>query len=85
MRTACSPASSDWPCAADSRTGSSRTRRRRRGRRTSPPGNTGGDCVEAAPPHRCRPVRDSKDPSGPVVTVGADAWQAFVGGLRRVP
>ncbi|MGW7571294.1 DUF397 domain-containing protein [Streptomyces tendae] len=28
------------------------------------------------------PVRDSKDPSGPVVTVGAGAWQAFVDGLR---
>ncbi|MFJ6075888.1 DUF397 domain-containing protein [Streptomyces sp. NPDC093065] len=28
------------------------------------------------------PVRDSKDPSGPVVTVGAGGWQAFVDGLR---
>ncbi|MFE7435939.1 DUF397 domain-containing protein [Streptomyces tendae] len=28
------------------------------------------------------PVRDSKNPSGPVVTVGADAWQSFLDGLR---
>ncbi|WP_254882231.1 DUF397 domain-containing protein [Streptomyces sp. NA03103] len=28
------------------------------------------------------PVRDGENPSGPVVTVGAGAWQAFVDGLR---
>ncbi|MFH9735634.1 DUF397 domain-containing protein [Streptomyces sp. NPDC017260] len=28
------------------------------------------------------PVRDTENPSGPVVTVGAGAWPAFVGGLR---
>ncbi|MEU8811964.1 DUF397 domain-containing protein [Streptomyces anthocyanicus] len=47
-------------------------------------GNTGGDCVEVADncPTGAVPVRDSKNPSGPVVTVGAGAWQAFVDGLR---
>ncbi|MFI8302989.1 DUF397 domain-containing protein [Streptomyces sp. NPDC085927] len=53
-------------------------------RKSSHSGNTGGDCVEVAA--TCRtgsvPVRDSKNPSGPVVTVGASAWQAFVDGLR---
>ncbi|MFD5493638.1 DUF397 domain-containing protein [Streptomyces sp. NPDC001812] len=54
-------------------------------RTSSYSGNTGGDCVEVA--DGCLagavPVRDSKSPSGPVVTVGAGAWQVFVGGLRR--
>ncbi len=41
-----------------------------------------GECVEA----RCKPgaqgieVRDSKDPSGRVVEVGAVAWASFVAG-----
>ncbi|MFZ4154058.1 DUF397 domain-containing protein [Streptomyces pseudogriseolus] len=53
-------------------------------RKSSYSGNTGGDCVEVAPvwPIGLVPVRDSKNPSGPVVTVGAGAWQAFVDGLR---
>ncbi|WP_149825528.1 DUF397 domain-containing protein [Streptomyces tailanensis] len=58
--------------------------RNARWRKSSYSGNTGGDCVEVA--HGCPtgavPVRDSKNPSGPVVTVGASAWQAFVDGLR---
>ncbi|MET8669635.1 DUF397 domain-containing protein [Streptomyces tendae] len=47
-------------------------------------GNTGGECVEVADgcPTGAVPVRDSKNPSGPVVTVGAGVWQAFVDGLR---
>ncbi|MFI8947387.1 DUF397 domain-containing protein [Streptomyces sp. NPDC053750] len=53
-------------------------------RKSSYSGNTGGDCVEVADscPTGSVPVRDSKNPSGPVVTVGVDAWQAFVDGLR---
>ncbi|WP_431996129.1 DUF397 domain-containing protein [Streptomyces fungicidicus] len=53
-------------------------------RKSSYSGNTGGDCVEVAAtrPTGAVPVRDSKNPSGPVLTVGADAWQAFVDGLR---
>lgn len=53
-------------------------------RKSSYSGSTGGDCVEVAPtrPTGAVPVRDSKNPSGPVVTVGAGAWQAFVDGLR---
>ncbi|MGC0411182.1 hypothetical protein RKD32_004103 [Streptomyces sp. SAI-195] len=47
-------------------------------------GPNGGDCVEVAAncPVGAVPVRDSKNPAGPVVTVGADAWQSFVDGLR---
>jgi hypothetical protein len=53
-------------------------------RKSSYSGPNGGDCVEVA--DNCLagvvPVRDSKNPAGPVVTVGADAWQSFVDGLR---
>ncbi|MFC4032625.1 DUF397 domain-containing protein [Streptomyces polygonati] len=28
------------------------------------------------------PVRDSKDPGGPALTFGADAWSAFVSAVR---
>ncbi|MDU0255340.1 DUF397 domain-containing protein [Streptomyces sp. PU10] len=53
-------------------------------RTSSYSGPSGGDCVEVADncPAGAVPVRDSKNPSGPVVTVGAGAWQAFVDGLR---
>ncbi|MGA6169643.1 DUF397 domain-containing protein [Streptomyces sp. NPDC012600] len=46
-------------------------------------GNTGGECVEMAP-SSCGsvPVRDSKNPTGPVITIGAPAWRVFVDGLR---
>ncbi|MBL3670307.1 DUF397 domain-containing protein [Streptomyces sp. M2CJ-2] len=54
-------------------------------RKSSYSGSTGGECVEVA--DGCLagtvPVRDSKNPSGPVITVDAGAWQAFVDGLRR--
>ncbi|MEU1323176.1 MULTISPECIES: DUF397 domain-containing protein [Streptomyces] len=46
-------------------------------------GNTGGECVEmAAAPCGSVPVRDSKNPTGPAITIGAPAWRAFVDGLR---
>ncbi|MGI5395115.1 DUF397 domain-containing protein [Streptomyces sp. CA-251251] len=53
-------------------------------RRSSYSGSNGGECVEVAEGHAADsvPVRDSKNPSGPVVTVGAHAWRAFVQGLR---
>lgn len=44
-------------------------------------GSGGGDCVEVSP-QPCRvAVRDSKNPGGPVFTVGRDAFAAFVGAL----
>ncbi|WP_046774785.1 DUF397 domain-containing protein [Streptomyces yangpuensis] len=50
-------------------------------RKASYSGNTGGDCVEvAAQPCRVA-VRDSKNPDGPVFTVGTAAFAAFVRSL----
>ncbi len=53
-------------------------------RKSSYSGSTGGDCVEVADgcPTGAVPVRDSKVPTGPIVTVNGRAWQAFVDGLR---
>ncbi|MFF4468174.1 DUF397 domain-containing protein [Streptomyces sp. NPDC001599] len=53
-------------------------------RKSSYSGSNGGECVEVAEncPTGTVPVRDSKNPAGPVVTLGAHAWQAFVDGLR---
>ena len=43
-----------------------------------------GDCVEvAALPDGARAVRDSKDPAGPVLSFGPDAWQAFTASLKH--
>ncbi|WP_282796166.1 DUF397 domain-containing protein [Streptomyces sp. CC224B] len=44
----------------------------------------GGDCVEVADGgDGVVPVRDSKDPHGPAVVIGAAAWRAFVAGVAR--
>ncbi|MBF8175165.1 DUF397 domain-containing protein [Streptomyces olivaceus] len=53
-------------------------------RKSSYSGSNGGECVEVADgcPAGSVPVRDSKNTAGPVVTVGARAWQSFVDGLR---
>ncbi len=53
-------------------------------RKSSYSGPNGGDCVEVGENGTVGavPVRDSKNPAGPVVTVGTDAWQSFVDGLR---
>jgi Domain of unknown function (DUF397). len=46
-------------------------------------GSTGGECVEVADGFPGTvPVRDSKNPAGPVLVLGTDAWQAFVDGIR---
>ncbi|MGW1298161.1 DUF397 domain-containing protein [Streptomyces sp. NPDC002533] len=53
-------------------------------RKSSYSGTNGGDCVEVATTPSCGsvPVRDSKNPTGPAIVLGAPAWQAFVDGLR---
>lgn len=52
-------------------------------RKSSYSGTNGGECVEVADCHPgAVPVRDSKNPAGPTLLVHADAWQAFVRGLR---
>ncbi|MFG2622364.1 DUF397 domain-containing protein [Streptomyces sp. NPDC048507] len=44
-------------------------------------GTTGGECVEVASQSPLVAVRDSKNPGGPVFTVGRDAFAEFVRGL----
>ncbi|MFB7862283.1 DUF397 domain-containing protein [Streptomyces sp. NPDC056069] len=54
-----------------------------RWRKSSYSGTNGGDCVEVAEGWAgAVPVRDSKQPLGPVLIVTAGAWRAFVDGLR---
>ena len=51
-------------------------------RKSSKSGNDGA-CVEVANlPNGGRAVRDSKDPSGPVLTFTRREWEAFVGGAK---
>ncbi|WP_052865149.1 DUF397 domain-containing protein [Streptomyces niger] len=46
----------------------------------------GGDCVEVGSRYihvGLVPVRDSKNPAGPVLTFSAAAWNAFVNGVKE--
>ncbi|MEV8327103.1 DUF397 domain-containing protein [Kitasatospora sp. NPDC056731] len=45
----------------------------------------GGNCIEVAPGFLpdAVPVRDSKDPQGPVLVFPAVAWEAFVRAVRE--
>lgn len=43
----------------------------------------GGDCVEVAHTRVTVHVRDSKQPKGSMLTVGADRWAAFVAFAAR--
>ncbi|MFE4831371.1 DUF397 domain-containing protein [Streptomyces sp. NPDC056672] len=49
---------------------------------TSSYSNNGGDCIEVAanlaPARGTVPVRDSKNPTGPVLNIPADAFTSFV-------
>ncbi|WP_221355591.1 DUF397 domain-containing protein [Streptomyces beigongshangae] len=53
-----------------------------RWRKSSYSNTNGGECVEIAEgyPHLV-PVRDSKNPHGPVLVVPATAWAEFVNSL----
>jgi hypothetical protein len=46
--------------------------------------NNGGQCIEVAPSFipGAVPVRDSKDPQGPALVFGADAFTAFVQAVK---
>lgn len=45
--------------------------------------NGDGECIEIADGiSGAVPVRDSKDPHGPALKFTADAWRAFVAGVR---
>ncbi|MEU2795081.1 MULTISPECIES: DUF397 domain-containing protein [unclassified Streptomyces] len=53
---------------------------------TSSYSENGGACVEVATnlaaPHGIVPVRDSKNVSGPTLSLRADAFTAFVSGIK---
>ncbi len=48
------------------------------GWRTSSHSPNGGDCVEVAPTPQGVLVRDSKNRTGPALTVPSTAWHAFL-------
>jgi len=45
--------------------------------------NTNGECVEFAPVAGGVLIRDSKNPSGPVLTFTQGEWRAFLAGVRH--
>lgn len=50
--------------------------------KSSHSGTNGGDCIEIAPDFpETVPVRDSKNPDGPVLLVTRYAWSVFVSAL----
>jgi hypothetical protein len=53
------------------------------GWRTSSYSGTNGDCVEVAPAPDAVLVRDSKNRTGPALTIPTPAWQAFLTTLPR--
>ena len=50
-------------------------------------GDNGGDCIEIAPAFHgtALPVRDSKNPDGPVLVINRSAWTYFITGIRSLP
>ncbi|MFJ9457872.1 DUF397 domain-containing protein [Kitasatospora sp. NPDC101447] len=53
-------------------------------RKSSHSGGNGGNCIEVAPgiPDFV-PVRDSKDPNGPVLAFPVAAWGSFIATVRE--
>ncbi|MEU6884690.1 DUF397 domain-containing protein [Streptomyces viridosporus] len=57
-----------------------------RWRKSTYSNGSGGDCLEVCDAHTgVVPVRDSKVPHGPVLTVTAPAWTSFVMSLKQDP
>ncbi|MER5254006.1 DUF397 domain-containing protein [Streptomyces sp. NPDC002855] len=55
-----------------------------RWRKSSYSNGEGGSCVEVADGvPGIVPVRDSKNPAGPALLLGAEAWSAFVADVSR--
>ncbi|MER7343818.1 DUF397 domain-containing protein [Streptomyces aurantiacus] len=54
-----------------------------RWRKSSYSNGMGGECVEVALALGDIAVRDSKALPGPWITVGASAWECFVGAVRE--
>ena len=51
-------------------------------RKSSYSGGASGNCTEVATFSGTVLVRDSKDPHGPVLAIGRDAWDAFASAVR---
>jgi len=51
-------------------------------KKSSKSGGNGGECVEVRRHDETIQVRDSKDPTGPILQFTAAEWMAFVGGAR---
>ncbi|TQE33814.1 DUF397 domain-containing protein [Streptomyces ipomoeae] len=46
-------------------------------------GDNGGNCIEIAPAiPNVVPVRDSKNPDGPVLVLNRSAWASFVAAVK---
>ncbi|MBQ0988189.1 DUF397 domain-containing protein [Streptomyces sp. F63] len=53
-------------------------------RKSSYSNSTGGDCVEVSCESAAAvPVRDSKDPHGPVIAFTAGGWGSFIAAVKR--
>ncbi len=52
-------------------------------RKSTYSGGSSGECLEFSDScAACVPVRDSKNPTGPAVVFGPEAWGAFVGAVK---
>jgi hypothetical protein len=51
-------------------------------RRSSKSGGNGGECVEVRRHGEAIQVRDSKDPTGPILRFTREEWAAFLGGAK---
>ncbi len=51
--------------------------------RTGSRSNGNGDCIEVTQTATLVGVRDSKDPTGPVLAVGPQEWTAFLTSIRH--
>jgi Domain of unknown function (DUF397). len=52
-------------------------------KKSSYSGSEGGNCVEVAAVRGAVAVRDSKDPSSPVLLFAPDAWRSFLSDLKQ--
>ena len=51
-------------------------------RKSSYSGNNGANCVEVGAAAPLMAVRDSKDPDGPRLAFGREAWEAFAAEVK---
>ncbi|MER7206771.1 MULTISPECIES: DUF397 domain-containing protein [Streptosporangium] len=51
-------------------------------RKSSLSGSDGGDCVEVAHLNGLTAIRDSKNPTGPTLTLTPAQWRSFIGHLK---